>query len=101
MPDGEVVPTFRWQEQLHGAHSGHAVFNSRGIGICLIGNFEVSRPTVKQLAAVKRLVRVLAVRHQIPEDRVIGHSAVKATSCPGKKFPLEELHKVIPKNAQG
>ncbi len=101
MQDGEVAATFRWREQIHGAHSGHPEFNARGVGICLIGNFEMEPPTIKQLVAVKRLVRVLAVRHQIPDDRVIGHSAVKATTCPGKKFPLEELRKVIPKKAQG
>ncbi len=101
MPDGHVAATFRWEQQIHGAHSGHAIFNARGVGICLIGNFEISAPTVKQLAAVKRLVRVLAVRHQIPADRVIGHSSVKATSCPGKKFPMQEVREVIAKMLQG
>ncbi|MEJ7595664.1 MAG: peptidoglycan recognition family protein, partial [Planctomycetaceae bacterium] len=38
MPDGTVQATFRWQEQIQGAHSGSEVFNARGIGICLIGN---------------------------------------------------------------
>lgn len=96
MPDGQVVPTFRWRDQIHGAHSGHAVFNARGIGICLIGDFETQPPTALQLAAVKRLVKVLAVRHRIPGERVIGHSAIKATACPGKKFPLQEVRKVVP-----
>jgi hypothetical protein len=94
MPDGLITGTFRWKEQLHGAHSGHAVFNARGIGVCLIGNFEQTAPTEKQMVSVKQLVRVLAGRYGISGDRVVGHSAVRATSCPGKRFPLKDLREI-------
>ena len=96
MKDGAVESTFRWDEQLHGAHSGHALFNARGIGVCLIGNFEQAPPTKEQMQSVRTLVAVLATRHQIPRERIIGHVAVKATACPGKHFPLNELRQVIP-----
>lgn len=101
MPDGDVVPTFRWKEQLSGAHSGDAVFNTRGIGICLIGNFDKSRPTGRQLAAVKELVRVLSFRHQIPAKRVTGHSSIRPTSCPGQRFPLPEVQAAASDATQG
>ena len=65
MPDGKVEATFRWKQQIHGAHSGHAVFNSKGIGICLIGNFEDAPPTKKQLFALRQLVKNLGGRYQI------------------------------------
>ena len=96
MQDGLVESTFRWEEQIHGAHSGNAMFNARGIGICLIGNFEQSPPTMTQMQAVRNLVKVLATRHQIPRERIIGHASVKATACPGKYFPLNELRLVVP-----
>ncbi len=95
MKDGAVESTFRWDEQLHGAHSGDALFNARGIGICLIGNFEQAPPTKEQMQSVRTLIAVLATRHQIPRERIIGHAAVKATACPGKHFPLNELRQVI------
>ncbi len=95
MKDGSVEPTFRWNEQIHGAHSGHAVLNARGIGICLVGNFENARPTKAQLRSVRDLVQVLADRHGIPRDNLIGHSSVKATACPGKHFPLKEIKMAI------
>ncbi len=101
MADGEVAATFRWNEQIHGAHSGHAVFNGRGIGVCLIGNFDQSVPTERQLSAVKRLTRILANRHGISPDRVLGHSDVRATSCPGIQFPLDEVRRAISKTVQG
>lgn len=99
MTDGFVEPTFRWKEQIHGAHSGHAIFNARGIGICLIGNFENAQPTKAQLKSVRDLVRVLAVRHGIPPENLIGHASVKATVCPGKYFPLKEIKLVIPQRS--
>jgi hypothetical protein len=96
MNDGTVQPTFRWDEQIHGAHSGNAMFNTRGIGICLIGNFEKAQPTKAQLQSVRKLVRALAVRHGIPRENLMGHASVKATACPGKHFPLKEIRMVIP-----
>jgi N-acetyl-anhydromuramyl-L-alanine amidase AmpD len=91
MPDGAIEPTFRWREQIQGAHAGDEEYNEHGIGVCLIGNFEENPPTARQLAAVKRLVAVLKREYKVPADRVIGHSEVKATACPGRLFPLAEV----------
>lgn len=91
MGDGEIEPTFRWKQQMHGAHAGEKEHNQTGIGITLIGNFEEKPPTSRQLAAVKQLVSVLKAEYGIPNDQVIGHGDVKATACPGKLFPLEEV----------
>ena len=95
MTDGAVQATFRWKEQIHGAHSGSAVVNARGIGICVIGNFENSPPSIAQLKSLKTLVRFLAVRHRITPEKLMGHADVKATACPGKHFPLNEVRQVI------
>jgi N-acetylmuramoyl-L-alanine amidase len=94
MEDGEIRATFRWDEQIHGAHSGHAAVNARGIGICLIGDFEQAPPTAAQWISVQRLVKSLASRHHVSPRLIIGHSSVKPTSCPGRHFPLNELRKV-------
>ena len=88
MPDGEIEPTFRWREQLQGAHAGSDEYNQHGIGIALIGNFEKEPPTPAQLAAIKRLVAVLKSEYHIDGERIIGHREVKATACPGKLFPI-------------
>ena len=91
MPDGEIMPTFRWNHQIHGAHSGSSLHNSKGIGICLIGNFEEAPPTKKQLTALNQLLSSLAARYQIPNSQIIGHNAVRATACPGKHFPFSAI----------
>ncbi len=91
MPDGEIESTFRWREQLHGAHAGSKDYNERGIGIALIGNFEEQPPSPAQLAAIKKLVSVLASEYNIEPENLIGHGEVKATACPGKLFPIVEV----------
>jgi hypothetical protein len=91
MPDGEVQPTFRWRQQLHGAHAGRDEYNQHGIGIVLVGNFDEQPPSDAQLAAVKRLVGELRSRHDIDPERIFGHGDVKATACPGRLFPLDEI----------
>jgi N-acetyl-anhydromuramyl-L-alanine amidase AmpD len=95
LENGAIEPTFRWREQLHGAHAGQDEYNQHGIGICLVGNFETSYPTAAQLAAVKRLVGVLKSAHGISSEHVIAHKDVKNTACPGKNFPLAEVGQTV------
>ncbi|MCH2200665.1 MAG: N-acetylmuramoyl-L-alanine amidase [Fuerstiella sp.] len=99
MPDGSISPTFRWKQQLHGAHSGSLLHNGRGIGICLIGNFEEEPPTAAQLTSITSLIRTLTVRFKIRKEKVIGHRSVRATACPGRLFPLKEIvNEAMPSN---
>ncbi|MES2792840.1 MAG: peptidoglycan recognition family protein [Planctomycetota bacterium] len=93
MPDGEIEATFRWRQQLQGAHAGSSdpVYNQQGIGICLVGNFQNHEPSAKQMASLKKLVRSLKGTYRIASKDVIGHRDVRATECPGKLFPMEEV----------
>lgn len=95
MDEGSIEPTFRWTEQLHGAHAGSRPHNDLGIGICLVGNFENEPPTVRQIAAVKRLVRDLSHRYGIRAEDVLRHGDIKATDCPGEQFPFDEVVDVL------
>ena len=91
MGDGAIEPTFRWKQQMHGAHAGDREYNQQGIGIVLVGNFDEQPPSPAQLTAVKRLVQILRTEYNITSDRIVGHGKVKATNCPGKYFPLYEV----------
>jgi hypothetical protein len=83
--DGEVHVGFRWRQQKDGAHTLN--HNKNGIGICLIGNFENTRPSEKQIESLVKLVTFLIEIRNIPEDRIYPHSEVGGTKCPGKRFP--------------
>lgn len=66
--------------------------NDNSIGICLLGNFEETEPTLLQYSALESLIRLLDV--VLPRDlKVIGHRDVKgsSTACPGKNFTRERI----------
>lgn len=89
--DGVSEATFRWREQLAGAHAGVEKYNTLGIGVCLVGNFEQAPPTVAQIQAASRLIRELQTQFNIPDENILRHGDVKGTACPGKQFSLEQL----------
>ena len=91
MGDGEVAATFRWRQQIDGAHAGVAEFNQLGVGVCLIGNFEDGSPTSAQLASAKRLIHALQAEYGIDDDRILAHRDLKPTACPGEQFSLRVL----------
>lgn len=95
MPDGAIEPTFRWRTQIQGAHAGstNKDYNERGIGVCLIGNFENTPPTPAQRRSVKLLVQTLKSEYRIAASNVVGHKDIRAsaTECPGKLFPMTEI----------
>jgi len=95
--DGLIKATFRWEQQIHGAHSGNAVYNARGVGICLIGNFQDSKPSPRQMESLTQLIRTISKRHNIPADRIIGHSDIKATACPGRHLLLDDVRRTVNK----
>jgi N-acetylmuramoyl-L-alanine amidase len=92
-PDGRVEVTFRWEQQIEGAHAGNDEYNQYGIGICLVGNFDRDLPTAKQMDSLVALVNYLQKRCDIPTDHILGHCHVRigGTHCPGLRFPWYDL----------
>ena len=100
--DGQVEVTFRWREQIAGAHCGGTPgnwANERGIGICLVGDFTKTRPTRQQMQSLVRLVRSLQERYDIPKSRIYGHHSTPGypgrTECPGRHFPVAEFKSML------
>jgi hypothetical protein len=88
-PDGAIEIGPRWRRQEAGAHTGKTPgneYNEYGIGICLVGDCERTRPTALQLKALGRLVKDLAGTHKIPARNIIGHKDAPCTktNCPGR-----------------
>jgi hypothetical protein len=99
--DGQVEVTFRWREQIAGAHCGGTAgnwANKDGIGICLVGNFDRKAPTAKQMQSLLELIRFLQRRYKIPKSRIYGHKTTpgaRVTNCPGNKFPMSKLKSML------
>ena len=97
--DGLVETTFRWKQQIQGAHAGPGLheYNDHWIGVCLVGNFNDGRPTRAQMKSLVRLVRFLQEYCGIPEENIRVHRDIRDTECPGRKFPLQELRRDFPR----
>ncbi len=91
MRDGEIGIGPRWRGQLNGGHLASAAQNRYSVGICLIGNFDDARPTVRQMESLRALVRYLQRRCNIPTSQVTTHTRinVRPTRCPGRHFPTD------------
>jgi N-acetyl-anhydromuramyl-L-alanine amidase AmpD len=95
--DGQIEVGPRWAKQKWGAHAKTADqrYNNYGIGICLVGNFDIERPTRAQMESVARLVGYLMKTYRIPAVAVVGHSETKATECPGRHMNVAEVRRVV------
>jgi len=96
-PDGEVK---RYREDNEeGAHAGAASgMNFKSIGICLIGNFSVGKPTKSQAKAALSLITKIQEGYSIDATRVVPHRKYKATQCWGVNLSddvLGELQNIV------
>lgn len=65
-----------------GAHAGGS--NNKGnIGVMALGNFDVQRPTEKQLAALSQFIPRLMRTHGVSSRKIYTHRELKVTRCPG------------------
>ncbi len=99
--DGEIEVTFRWRNQIPGAHTGGTPgnwANIDGIGICLVGDLNRSSPSNRQIQALARLVQFLQNRYDIPKSRIFGHGTTPGghqTDCPGRRFPMSSFKSML------
>ncbi|HYE04911.1 MAG TPA: peptidoglycan recognition family protein [Planctomycetota bacterium] len=97
MPLGRIEATFRWRGQSHGAHAGDEAVNQRGIGICVIGDFERAPPDPRLADRLADLCAVL-IEHcgALSVESIVGHKDVKAsTLCPGAHLDLGALRALV------
>jgi hypothetical protein len=92
LPDGTVADGR--PEYAIGAHAKGV--NSRSVGVSLVGDFDVGRPTPAQMAALVALTADLAGKYGISASRVVGHRDVyDDTTCPGRMFPWAEFKQAL------
>lgn len=91
--DGFIEETFRYRQLKDGAHAltPDLFYNRHALGICLVGDFDKTPPTPKQMVSLKKLIKKLVKEYDIPYKNILLHREVKATNCPGKMFPIDEL----------
>jgi hypothetical protein len=96
--DGQIETGHRWIHQMDGAHCNAMGMNEKGVGICLVGNFDNEHVSKQQLASLIWLVRTLQAKYRIPTERVLRHRDVPGkygTHCPGNGFPWSHVRKQL------
>ncbi len=91
--DGHIEVSPRWLHQEYGAHCKADEMNYKGIGICLVGNFNNEKISDEQMNSLIYLVDILRKYYNIPDSHILGHGQVNGakTECPGKNFPWNEF----------
>lgn len=90
-----------------GSHARDGDFNSRSLGICVVGNFDGENPPAEQWWTAAAVVHYLRRFCRVPIEFVIGHREAQEVagvqpkgrkSCPGKAFDMHkfrmDLHKI-------
>jgi hypothetical protein len=93
MGDGELAVGHRWTRQLDGGHLASDQQDKVALGICLVGNFDTTRPTARQLQSLQSLVQALMTRCKLTRDAVVTHQHINIvrTRCPGTYFPTNRF----------
>ena len=99
---GRIEATFRWRSQETGAHAGPSPaqqpYNELGIGVCMIGDYRHSPPS---LLVEQRVVELCALLIRncpgLSVESIIGHGDVpgKNTECPGAAVDLVRLRRLV------
>lgn len=90
----------------NGAHAREMGMNRIGIGICVVGNYDLIPPPTQMLNRLRSLVLWLMDDFEIPVQNVIGHRDVgmmagfnwkkgEYKSCPGKLFSLSSFRQSL------
>ncbi len=93
MGEGEIGVGSRWTKQLEGGHLKSESQNRMSLGICLVGNFDKTKPTPKQLERLTSLVQALLTRCKLSPGAVKTHQQINVvhTRCPGRHFPTKSF----------
>ena len=88
----------------NGAHCKELNMNKVGIGVCAVGDFDISAVPKEQWALLLEAVRSLMKVHAIPKQNVIGHREAQETAglperdrktCPGRRFSMTAFREAL------
>ena len=104
---GGIMQVFRGRaDKTSGAHCKELGMNSKSIGICVVGNYDIIEPPESHLIALRQICNAYMVNYEIPVDKILGHREVglmagfdwkkhQYKSCPGSKFDMDAFRKYV------
>src|SRR5581483_2390853 len=89
LSDGEVQMGQRWEQQHSAAAPTHTTqINAQCISICVVGDFDQSRPTPTQMRRLSQLVSTLQAHYRIPLSSVVLADQPQSVAGIGRFFPV-------------
>ena len=76
-----------------GAHTKG--MNSKGIGICCVGNYDIVKPQPEMIARLVPLLKWLRKEYKIPMENIQGHRDFAKKTCPGELFDLDHIKDLL------
>ena len=94
----EVLMGRMWD--VKGAHV--AGYNSNSFGICFVGNYDETIPSIQAIKAGARLIALWLKLYSLEAENIFPHSYFNSKkSCPGKKFDMELLKRYVKHYKEG
>ena len=79
-----------------GAHCYQQGVNTRSIGVCVVGNFDLRRPDEKCFDMLIPFISHLLKAFKLSPNAIYGHrDFANYKSCPGKMFDMVELAELV------
>jgi N-acetyl-anhydromuramyl-L-alanine amidase AmpD len=72
-------------------HCANYQTNLTSLGICFLGDFEITKPTDAQIKAGINKIAELVNYFGVAIDHIKKHNDFIATDCPGKNFPFDTM----------
>ena len=93
-------------ESQPGAHTKEMHMNSKSIGICVVGNFDLAPPGLEVMRFLADIVKRKVAEYGIPVNAVLGHREVglmagfdwrkgQYKTCPGRHFRMDLLREMV------
>jgi N-acetylmuramoyl-L-alanine amidase len=97
---GKIVVQKGRAENVIGAHC--LGMNDKSIGICVVGNYDLTEPTEWALKVLVNLCTDICKRYSLnPEDIETHHKYANYKTCPGTKFPMWKLRQMVARKLGG
>jgi N-acetylmuramoyl-L-alanine amidase len=89
-----------------GAHTKELGMNSKSIGICVVGDYDVIAPPQGYLDVLRELCNAYMINYNIPTKNILGHREVglmagydwtkgQFKTCPGRLFDMDAFREFV------
>ncbi len=99
VPLGHLEATDRYGQMGYSPATKNALYNLRGLHLCVIGNYEEKPVPANLQGPLANALGSLMEAYDIPFENVVLHKEASSTACPGKHLTRSDLRRWLDGNA--